>query len=60
MYHVHVHLKLPALKPRNGVVRALISKLNFGAGWHKPKVAKRKQAADDADLAQRVREVGEW
>jgi len=54
------HVKLPALKPRNGVVRALIGKLNFGAGRHKAKVAKRKQATDDTDLAQRVREVGEW
>ena len=42
------------------VVRALIGKLNFGAGRHKAKVAKRKQATDDTDLAQRVREVGEW
>ena len=54
------HAKLPALKPRNGVVRALIGKLNFGAGRHKAKVSKRKQATDDTDLAQRVREVGEW
>jgi hypothetical protein len=53
-------LKLPARKPRNGVVRALIGKLSFGAGRHKPKVAKRKHATDDADLAQRAREVGEW
>ena len=51
---------LPAQKPRNGVVRALIGKLSFGAGRHKTKIAKRKQARDDTDLAQRVREVGEW
>jgi hypothetical protein len=55
-----IYLKLPALKPRNGVVRALIGKLNFGVGRHKTKVAKRKQTTDDTDLAQRVREVGEW
>ena len=54
------HVKLPAPKPRYGVVRALISKLNFGAGRHTPKLAKRRQATDDTDLAQRVREVGEW
>ncbi len=54
------HVKLPALKPRNGVVRALIGKLNFGAGRHKTKDAKRRQTTDDTDLAQRVREVGEW
>ena len=54
------HVKLPALKPRNGVVRALIGKLNFGAGRHKAKTAKRRQGTDDTDLAQRVREVGEW
>ena len=54
------HVKLPVPKTRNGLVRALISKLNFGAGRHKAKVAKRKQATDDTDLAQRVREVGEW
>ncbi len=51
---------LPAQKPRNGVVRALIGKLNFGAGRHKAKHAKRKQATEDTDLAQRVREVDEW
>lgn len=55
-----LHVKLPALKPRNGVVRALIGKLNFGAGRHKAKVAKRKRDHDNTDLAQRVREVGEW
>ena len=54
------HVTLPALKPRNGVVRALIGKLTFGAGRHKARLAKRKQATDDTDLAQRVREVGEW
>ena len=54
------HFTLPVQKPRNGVVRALIGKLNLGAGRHKAKVAKRKQATDDTDLAQRVREVGEW
>ena len=55
-----IHFKLPVLKPRNGVVRALIGKLNFGAGRHKANVAKRRQTTDDTDLAQRVREVGEW
>lgn len=54
------HFPLPVQKPRNAVVRALIGKLNFGAGRHKAKDAKRKQATDDTDLAQRVREVGEW
>jgi hypothetical protein len=54
------HFMLPVQKPRNAVVRALIGKLNFGAGRHKAKLAKRKQATDDTDLAQRVREVGEW
>ena len=51
---------LPAQKPRNGVVRALIGKINFGAGRHKARHDKRKQATDEIDLAQRVREVGEW
>ncbi len=54
------HFILPVPKPRNGVVRALIGKLNLGAGRHKAKDAKRKPATDDTDLAQRVREVGEW
>ena len=44
-------ITLPVPRPRNGVVRALIGKLNFGAGRHKAKIAKRKQATDDTDLA---------
>jgi hypothetical protein len=53
-------ITLPVHKPRNGVVRALIAKLSSGSGRHKSKHEKRKQSVDDSDLAQRVRDVGEW
>jgi hypothetical protein len=46
-----------AHRPRDGVVRALISKIRFGAGRHALARDKRKQ---NTDLAQRVRDVGEW
>jgi len=49
---------IPASVPRNKVVRALIRLTRMGAGLHKSK--KRVAAHDQTDLAQRVREVGEW
>ncbi|UUZ66576.1 hypothetical protein LP417_34085 (plasmid) [Polaromonas sp. P1-6] len=53
-------IALPASKPRNGVVRALISKLGGGAGRHMRDHHKRQKTTDNKDLAQRVRDVGEW
>lgn len=53
-------ITVPARKPRNAVVRALIAKLRPGAGRHTTEHAKRQKTTDDNDLAQRVREVGEW
>ena len=54
-------LKLPAPKVRNGVVRALIKKIvGVGAGRHVNACNKRRSNHDDADLAQRVRDCGEW
>lgn len=53
-------IAIPADKPRNAVVRALVQKLCMGAGRHKAKHQKRAKSAADFDLAQRVREVGEW
>jgi hypothetical protein len=53
-------ISVPAYRPRNGVVRALIAKIRVGAGRHAIARAKRKQNTDDNDLAQRVRDVGEW
>ena len=53
-------ISVPAHKPRNSVVRALIAKIRVGSGRHTPVRDKRKQARDDNDLAQRVRELGEW
>ena len=54
-------VKLPVLKPRNGLVRALIRKVvGTGAGRHDRACDKRKSNHDDTDLAQRVRECGEW
>lgn len=51
---------VPVRKPRSGVVRALISYLRPGAGRHPATHLKRIQSTDDSDLAQRVRETGEW
>ena len=53
-------ISVPAHKPRNSVVHALIAKIRVGSGRHTPVRDKRKQARDDNDLAQRVRELGEW
>lgn len=48
------------MRPRNSVVRAIINKLCAGSGRHVRTRDKRKQGRDDHDLAQRVRDVGEW
>lgn len=53
-------VSVPVQKPRNAVVRALISRIRLGAGRHRHVQNKRKANIDDTDLAQRVREVGEW
>ena len=54
-------VKLPVLKPRNALLRALIRKVvGRGAGQHVRACDKRKSNHDDTDLAQRVRECGEW
>ena len=53
-------ISVPAHKPRNSVVRALIATIRLGSGRHARVRDKRKQAKDDNDLAQRVRDVGEW
>ena len=53
-------ISVPAHKPRNSVVRALIGKIRLGSGRHVLVRDKRKQARDDNDLAQRVRDLGEW
>ena len=47
-------------KPRNSVVLALISKIRLGSGRHSHARLKRASDKDDLDLAQRVRETGEW
>lgn len=54
------HMSVPAPKPRNGVVRALIARIRHGSGRHTHARKKRVANSDDSDLAQRVREVGEW
>ncbi len=54
-------VKLPVLKPRNSIVRALLRRIMaVGVGRHIHARDKRKANHDDADLAQRVRECGEW
>ena len=53
-------VKLPALKPRNAVIRALLIRFSTGAGQHRQKAEKRQQGVDARDLAQRVRDSGEW
>lgn len=53
-------ISVRAHRPRNSVVRALIAKIRFGSGRHARARDKRKQDTNDTDLAQRVRDVGEW
>ena len=49
-----------APRPRNPVVRAIIQRINtLGAGRHRTS-RKRARQHDENDLAQRVRESGEW
>lgn len=49
-----------APRPRNPVVRAIIERLiTLGSGRHRTS-SKRARQHDDKDLAQRVRESGEW
>ncbi len=49
-----------APRPRNAVVRAIIERfITLGAGRHRTS-RKRDRQRDDKDLAQRVRESGEW
>lgn len=55
-----IAIAIPASKPRNAVVRSLVQKLCMGAGRDKAEHHKRTKTTDDNDLAQRVREVGEW
>ncbi|WP_411879694.1 hypothetical protein [Polaromonas sp. YR568] len=50
-----------SVKPRNRIVRALLGGIiAAGAGRHSHALHKRRQARDDRDLDQRVRECGEW
>lgn len=53
-------IAIPAAKPRNSVVRSLVQKLCTGAGRHQNSHHKRTKTTNDKDLAQRVRDVGEW
>jgi hypothetical protein len=53
-------IAIPAVKPRNNVVRSLVQKLCSGAGRHQSAHHKRTKTTEEKDLAQRVREVGEW
>lgn len=53
-------LAIPVAKPRKSIVRSLVQKLCMGAGRHQTSHHKRSKSTDDKDLAQRVREVGEW
>ena len=51
-------VSIPRQKPRNRVVLALSMLLSRGSGRHAS--TKRPQDAARRDLAQRVRELGEW
>jgi hypothetical protein len=53
-------ITVPARKARVAVVRALLGRIFPGAGRHRVKAGKRQDSTDHFDLAQRVREVGEW
>ena len=52
--------QIEALSELNSIVRSLVQKLCVGAGLHQTSHHKRTKATEDKDLAQRVREVGEW
>lgn len=50
-----------SIKPRNRIVRAILSGIIVASGGrHRYALQKRRQARDDLDLDQRVRECGEW
>lgn len=55
----HTKKALPASRPRNAVVRALIARLGF-AGTKRHESRPRQRDAQRRDLDDRVREVGEW
>jgi hypothetical protein len=56
-----LQMTVPARRPRNALVRALI---DLGKGLttrqHRSTQAQRRQQLDRRDLDQRVREIGEW
>ncbi len=53
-------LVVPAVKPRNRVVQALVRGISrVGTRVHRPG-ARRRADLDRLDLDQRVRETGEW
>lgn len=55
----HTKKTLPASRPRNVVVRALMARFGFtGTRRHEPHP--RKRDAQRQDLDDRVREIGEW
>jgi hypothetical protein len=53
-------ISMPVRKPHNLGVKALIARLRSGSGRLSLVRAKRACDTDDNDLAQRVRDVGEW
>lgn len=53
-------IPVPPRKPRHGVVRAFFARLASGAGRRRAAPPERRKSGDDIDLAQRVRECGEW
>ena len=55
----HTKKTLPASRPRNVVVRALIARFGF-AGTKRHESHPRQRAVQRQDLDDRVREVGEW
>lgn len=55
----HTKKTLPASRPRNVVVRALIARFGF-AGTKRHESHPRQRAVQRQDLDDRIREVGEW
>jgi hypothetical protein len=53
-------IAMPVVKPRNRVVIALALLARVGSGRGRPSTVKRSSAKNHKDLADRVRECGEW
>ena len=56
----HTKKTLPASRPRNVVVRALMARFGFASATKRHESHPRQRYAQRLDLDDRVREIGEW